>query len=202
MEQRSIEWFNARQGSVTGTRLQRAVGSPKVQETFSYELVSERMTEAQISTFDTEAMARGRDMEPFAIEAVEKESKLKFDTCGMMKSEFQEWFAISPDAVARNSKGIIVGGVETKAPDSKKHVEYLLKDEVPKEYFYQVLAPFVVSYDIDFWIFASYDDRNYNRPLFAKMVLRKDIEKQIEATRIKLKAFLDNVSEMHQGLIF
>ena len=119
-----------------------------------------------------------------------------------MKSTLQDWFAISPDAVSRNDKAKIIGGLETKSPDSKKHVEYLLKDEIPKEYFFQVIAPFVVSDDIEFWYFASYDDRNYSRPLFLKKVLRQDVEKQIQEARIKLKAFLDNVSEMHQGLIF
>ena len=76
LEQGSLEWHNERAGRVTGTSLQSAIGAKysaakktwtigdkKVQETLSYSLISERMTEVQIVELNTAAVERGRELE-------------------------------------------------------------------------------------------------------------------------------------------
>ena len=58
-----------------------------------------------------------------------------------------------------------------------------------------------MSDDVKFWVFASFDDRNYERPLFIKTVTRDDFD-DIEACREKLQAFLAAVDQEHMNLTF
>lgn len=200
-EQGSIEWHEARSGDVTGTKLKSAIGTPKVQATLMYELVAERMTETEIIELNTPAIERGREMEPFAIKRAGEHRGIEYGSCGMLVSDEIKGFAMSPDGIYEVD-GEVIGGIETKCPSSKKHIEYLLNDAVPKDYFHQVLSPFVCGDSVQWWDFASYDDRNYERDLFIIRVERKDIEKEIEAARVKLKEFLYMVDSVHAGLIF
>ena len=201
IEQKSFEWLKARAGNVTGTSLSSALGTPAVQKTLMYSLIADRMTEVQMSDLSTPAIDRGNELEPFAIKATSAEIAIDFEETGLLLDDKYPRFSISPDGIFEDDKGVIVGGIETKCPNSKKHVEYLMKDEIPKEYLNQVKAPFIMSDDITFWVFASFDDRNYERPLFVKTVTRDDFD-DIDECRAKLLKFLDVVNEGHMDLTF
>ena len=201
IEQKSFEWLKARAGNVTGTSLSSALGTPAVQKTLMYSLIADRMTEVQMSDLSTPAIDRGNELEPFAIKATSAEIAIDFEETGLLLDDKYPRFSISPDGIFEDDKGVIVGGIETKCPNSKKHVEYLMKDEIPKEYLNQVKAPFIMSDDITFWVFASFDDRNYERPLFIKTVTRGDFD-DIDECRVKLLKFLDVVNEGHMDLTF
>jgi hypothetical protein len=200
MEQGSYEWHKARQGIVSGTSLKSALGTPAVQKTLMYRLVSERMTEPEIDDLQPKAMVRGRELEPHARKAVVDHTGIPFQEAGMLFASDIPDFGCSPDAVSMDGDRV-VGGLEIKCPDSKKHVEYLIKDELPSEYQYQVEAPFLLDDSVEWWIFASFDDRNYERPLFTKLIERSHF-KDLDAHREKLKAFLDSVHEHHMALTF
>ena len=201
VEQGSHDWHLLRQGIVTGTSLGAALGSPKVQATLMYELIAEMMTEPQINDLGSEAVKRGNEMEPIARRAVSDKTKIKFVETGMLFSDDIDGFGFSPDGIAINKKGVIEGGLEIKCPNSKKHIEYIVKDEIPSEYLAQVKAPFLLSDDICWWYFASFDDRNYERPLFLKLVKRSDFP-TIEEDREKLKDFINRTAMLHAELTF
>ena len=201
IEQKSFEWLKARAGNVTGTSLSSALGTPAVQKTLMYSLIADRMTEVQMNDLSSPAIDRGNELEPFAIKATSAEIAIDFEETGLLLDDKYPRFSISPDGIFEDDKGVIVGGIETKCPNSKKHVEYLMKDEIPKEYLNQVKAPFIMSDDITFWVFASFDDRNYERPLFVKTVTRGDFD-DIDECRVKLLKFLDVVNEGHMDLTF
>jgi len=214
VEQGSIEWHNQRFGSVTGTRIQSAAGAKwdarkkewklgdkKIQDTLMYEIISERMSQNEIIELNTPAVIRGNELEPFAIQAASGERDLNFTTCGMLASEKIENFKFSPDAIYQLDDKVI-GGLETKCPNGKKHIEYLLNDEVPREHFWQVIGPMILSADVQWWDFASYDDRNYDRPLFMIRTQRDDVIDLVEKARKEIESFLSRVNEIHEGLIF
>ena len=214
LEQGSIEWHHERAGRVTGTSLQSALGAKyskpkalwtlgdaKVQTTLIYELISERMTEVQIVELNTAAVERGRELEPFAIKAASKARGEDYIECGMLISEMHPEFGFSPDAVVKKDE-VIIGGLETKCPSSKKHIEYFINNVIPSEYYWQVLSPFVCSDDVEWWDFASYDDRNYECPLFITRIYRKDIQEHILQARIVLGEFLEKVRQDHENLVF
>ena len=215
LEQGSLEWHIERAGRVTGTSLQSAIGAKyskakgkwtlgdkKVQETLRYQLIAERMTEVQIVELNTAAVERGRELEPFAIAAVSKLKNIDFKECGMLISEYSQEVGFSPDAVFKDSKGVIVGGLETKCPSSKKHIEYMINGVIPSEYYWQVLSPFICSDDVLWWDFASYDDRNYECPLFCIRVSKFDVEEHVKQAREILTEYLKEVNSIHENLVF
>ena len=200
MEQKSLEWLKARHGNVTGTSLGNALGTRVNQKTLMYSLIADRMTEVQMNELSTPAVDRGNELEPFAIRATSHEMALDFEETGLLLNDKYPRFSISPDGIFEED-GVITGGIETKCPNSKKHVQYLIRNEIPKEYLHQVKAPFIMSDDVTFWVFASFDDRNYERPLFVKTVTRDDFD-DIDECREKLLKFLDEVNEGHMDLTF
>lgn len=200
VEQGSFEWHKLRQGKVTGTTLKSALGTPRVQETLMYRLISERMTEPQIDDINVKSIQRGKEIEPVARRAVIEETGLNFVETGLLVSEWATDFALSPDAIYEEG-GKVVGGLEIKCPDSKKHVEYLINGGLPKEYAEQVMAPFILDDTIQWWYFASFDDRNYEAPLFLLKVTRADFD-NLEADREKLVEFLVMVHMKHMEITF
>lgn len=200
VEQGSYEWHCARQGIVTGTTLSSALGTPKVQATLRYKLISERMTEPQIDDINTPAISRGREIEPLARKAIAAKLCIDIAETGMLVSDDIPGFGLSPDGVILSGSDV-VGGVEIKCPDSKKHIEYVINGELPKEYADQVKAPFLLSDQIQFWYFGSFDDRNYERPLFLIKITR-DHFTTIEDDRKKLKEFIQSISDAHSALTF
>lgn len=199
-EQGSYEWHLLRQGKVTGTSLKSALGSPKVQDTLMYKLIAERMTEAKIDELNSEAVQHGKDYERMAIKAVSNATNKEFEDVGMLIDSSFEHYGVSPDGCYFKD-GVLVGGVEVKCPNSKKHIEYLIVDEIPKEYFPQVKAPFLLCPTLEFWTFASFDDRNYERPLFQKTFTRQEYT-ELNSDRAELETFLNRVHQQHMDLTF
>lgn len=218
VEQGSLDWHIERAGRVGGTSLESAIGArfdakkskwvidktasaKKKQKTLCFELIAERMTEVQITELNNAAVERGRELEPLAILAASKKTGEDYQDCGMMISEITQELGVSPDSVVYDGE-VIVGGLETKCPSSKKHVEYIINNEVPKEYFWQVLAPFLCSDDIKWWDFASYDDRNYELPLFTIRTGRDEHVELINEAKDALVEFLTMVRETHESMVF
>jgi len=199
--QGSLEWHKKRQGVLTGSKLKGLYGIGTARQTLLKTLVSQRMTEVDLDNYCGKKMEWGNTWEPKAVEMASEYRGVNFETCGMMVSEEVGNFALSPDGVYyENSQ--VVGGVECKAPDPHTHVGYLLADEVPKEYKWQVYGNFMMSDKIKWWDFVSIDPRNYSRPLFIIRTHRKDIDKEIKEAKSKLVAFLKDVDSAHLGLIF
>ena len=199
-EQGSHEWHCLRHGRVTGTTLKSALGSKKVQETLMMRVISERMTEPMIDDINAPQVVRGKEMEPQARLAVIKHTGLEFAETGFLVSDEFDGFGFSPDGIYEQD-GKIIGGIELKCPGSKNHVEYIFGNCVPADYEYQVKAPFIMSDDVQWWYFASYDDRNYQIPLFVTKVSRAEL-KDIDADREKLKQFLADVKTRHAEIVF
>jgi putative phage-type endonuclease len=200
IEQGSYEWHCLRQGKVTGTTLKSALGTRKVQDTLMYKLIAERMTEPQIADINSAAVTRGTELEPMARKAVIAQTGIDFVETGMLISDDLPEFGFSPDGVFFEN-GKIVGGLEIKCPDSKKHIEYVIDNGLPKEYEAQVLAPFLMCDSVQWWIFASFDDRNYERPLFTKRIERGYF-KNLQEQRQQLSDFLARVESSHAELTF
>ena len=197
--QGSLEWHNLRSGRVTGTSLKSAFGSPKVQRTLMLSLVADRMCQNIHEDISSKAMDHGNETEGMARQTASQTLGIEFKQVGFLTSTEIDNFGISPDAVVRDDD-TIVGGLEIKCPNSNKHIEYLLDNKVPNDYWHQVLAPFVLSDDVLWWYFMSYDYRNYSRPEFYIKVDRADIEDEIADTRKKLIDFLKRTNELHLEL--
>lgn len=198
--QGTLQWHKLKQGIVSGTSLSSAIGTAVKQKTLLNKLVAERMTEVVIDDLKSPSVVRGVEMEPKARAEASRIIGIDFQEVGMLFHDDIENFGISPDGVSKTD-GKIVGGIEIKCPDSKKHVEYIIQDAIPKEYWHQVYSPFLISEDINFWYFVSYDDRNYERPIFIKKLERSELN-NIDQDLKKLKSFLNDVDIAHTNLSF
>ena len=113
----------------------------------------------------------------------------------MLASESMKDFKYSPDAIHLSEEGILFGGYETKSKMGKKHIEYILKDEVPPEHLMQCLAPMIMYDSVRWWLFGHYDDRNKINSLFTKGIRRSDYEEFINVARVELANFFAEVDK-------
>lgn len=154
MEQRSDEWFAARLGFATASRMTDALAGPETAARRGYliQLVTERLTGQQQDSFTSAAMQRGIDLEPTARMAYESKNGF-VDKTDFHKHPQIEWFGASPDGLVGED-----GLVEIKCPNSTTHVDYLLSGKPPTKYVKQMLAQLACTGRK--WVdFVSFDDR-------------------------------------------
>lgn len=154
MDQRSDEWFAARLGFATASRMNDALAGPETAARRNYliQLVTERLTGQQQESFSSAAMQRGTDLEPVARMAYESKNGF-VDKTGFHKHPQIEWFGASPDALVGDE-----GLVEIKVPNSTTHVDYILSGKVPTKYQRQMLAQLACT-NRKWCDFVSFDDR-------------------------------------------
>ncbi len=169
--------------------------SKSKQETLLLELVSEHQSELEIDDYCSETMERGNDLEPVSTTKASERHKVNFEVCGMLQHDTIDEFKFSPDAICRDKNGVIVGGYETKSKAGKKHIEYQIANEVPKEHLLQCLCPMVMDDCVKWWIFGHYDDRNHVNDLFTVGIKRGDYEEFIQIAREVLSEFFKEVNE-------
>jgi putative phage-type endonuclease len=154
MEQRSDEWFSARLGFATASRMNDALAGSETAARRGYliQLVTERLTEQQQESYNTPAMQRGTDLEPVARMAYESKNGF-VDKTGFHKHPSIEWFGASPDGLVGDD-----GLVEIKCPNSTTHVDYILEGKVPTKYKRQMMAQLACT-GRKWCDFVSFDNR-------------------------------------------
>lgn len=200
MPQGTPEWHEIRSGKITGTSLAAIMGSATVRNTLKLKILADRMAQVVREDFANAAMEHGTNTEEKARLTACKALDLNFETVGFIESDDIANFGMSPDGVVKDGD-TVNGGIEIKCPNSTKHIATLLANEIPKEHKYQVYCPFVLSDDVEFWYFMSYDDRVYSRPEFYVRVDRADILDEIDACRKAVVNFIKDVDKTHEKLI-
>ena len=112
MEQRSEEWFKARVGVVTGSRVGAILGVNPYQsaDDVMRDMVREYFGAEKEFTGNA-ATNHGERMEPVALAFYEKKTGNKVDQTGIVKHEKYDWLGASPDGLIG-----IDGGLEIKCP--------------------------------------------------------------------------------------
>jgi putative phage-type endonuclease len=136
--QRSPEWFTARLGKVTASKVADVMAKTKTgyaasRETYATQLVLERITKTKAEGFTSQAMQWGIDQEPFALAAYQIYCGWDTQTVGFVPHPTIEMAGASPDALVDDD-----GLVEIKCPESKGMIETLLSQKVPSKYFAQI----------------------------------------------------------------
>jgi len=134
MEQRSTEWFNARLGKVTASRVADVIAKTKTgystsRENYMAQLVCERMTGTQGESYNNAAMQWGTDQEPLARAAYEAVSDVLVDEVGFIIHPTIIAAGASPDGLVGDD-----GLIEIKCPNTATHIDTLLSDKVPSKY--------------------------------------------------------------------
>jgi putative phage-type endonuclease len=134
MEQRSEEWFAARCGKVTASRVADIIAKTKTgysasRENYLAQLVCERMTGKPAESYSNSAMQWGTDQEPFARAAYEAVKDVLVQEVGFVVHPTIEGAGASPDGLVGE-----FGLVELKAPNTATHIQTLLDQKVPEKH--------------------------------------------------------------------
>jgi putative phage-type endonuclease len=194
MDQRSVEWHQARLGHATGSRASDILAGKDTQARKGYitQLVTERLT-GQSQDFYTNAdMQRGIDVEPVARAAYQASNEL-VDEVGFIKHPTILWFGASPDGLVGSD-----GLVEIKCPRSTTHLEYIQAKKPPQKYIPQMLAQ--LSCTGRKWVdFVSFDNR-FPEHLQLFVVRFEPSAEELEKFESKVKEFLSEVNNLMEQL--
>jgi len=188
MEQRSPEWFAARLGKVTASRVSDLMAKTKTgystsRTNYMAELICERLTGQQAERYTNAAMQWGIDTEPQARASYEITVGNTVEECGLFDHAKIVNFAASPDGLIG-----IEGLVEIKCPNTATHIETLLGASLDGKYITQMQVQMACT-GRKWCDFVSFDPRiKVSMQLFVKRVYRDDA--LIASIETEVKAFL------------
>ena len=138
VEQRSEEWFAARLGKVTASRVADVIAKTKTgysasRDNYMAQLICERLTGQQGESFTNAAMQHGTETEPLARSAYENRRSLLVKEVGFINHPRIEMSGASPDGLVADD-----GLVEIKCPNTATHIDTLLSQKVPTKYITQM----------------------------------------------------------------
>jgi putative phage-type endonuclease len=212
MEQRSPEWFAARAGKVTASRIADMMARTKTgwgagRVNYLAELVAERLTGVSQSGYVNGAMQRGVEMEPEAITAYEFDSDNTVTPIGFVEHPTIPMAGASPDGHIADD-----GSVEVKCPNTSTHIDTLLGGSVPGKYILQIQWQLACSGRA--WCdFVSYDSRMPEElKLFVRRVDRDEAKiaeletavieflSEVDAKVAQLNALMQGVTPLTSAL--
>ena len=134
IEQGTPEWFAARLGKATGSRIADIIAKTKTgystsRANYEAQLVCERLTNKVAESFSNAAMQWGTETEPLARAAYEVRTGEMVDQVGFVDHPSIDNSGASPDGLVG-----LFGLIEIKCPNTATHIETLLSQEVPSKY--------------------------------------------------------------------
>lgn len=191
VEQRSPEWEQLRKTRITGTMVKNIMGTPRARKEAFYEAIANRLTIGVEEDYEN-AMDRGTRLEPDAIATFELETGKSVERVGFCESNDNEAIAMSPDGYVKDTN--YTEAVEAKCMGGKNHVKLWLENEVPDEYYWQVVQYFVVNDELQTLYFIGYNPDIPAHPLHVIEVKRDVVLSSIEKSRIEQETFLEEVN--------
>jgi len=202
MDQQSEEWFAARLGKVTASRVADVIARTKSgpsasRANYMAELVAERLTGARGETFTNAAMQWGTDNEAEARMAYEFRTDATVEQVGFILHPTIDMAGASPDGLVLTD-----GLVEIKCPNTATHIETLLTGSIPGKYVTQIEWQMACT-GRSWCDFASFDPRlPEEMRLFVKRFARDDariaeMEEQVREFLFELDTTVRRLSERY-----
>lgn len=199
--QGSPEWFAARVGKVTASRMADLCARTKSgwgasRANYLSALVCERLTGAKEETYVNAAMQWGTDKEPEARAAYEFLTSNPVDLVGFIDHPKIPMSGASPDGHIRED-----GSLEIKCPNTATHIEFLLEQEIPLKYMLQMQWQLACS-GRQWADFVSYDPRMpEGLRLFIKRVPRDSVliptlEKDVRDFLAELDSMVSQLTQL------
>lgn len=203
MEQRSPEWFAARLGKVTASRVADLMARTKTgygasRANYMAELICERLTGQPTESYINGAMQWGIDTEEQAKAAYTFMHDAPIVDCAFYEHEGIADFGASPDGLVGDE-----GLIEVKCPLSATHIEFLLSQTIPGKYITQMQTQMActsrrfcdfVSFDprlpesMQMWIFRVYRDE----------AMITELEKEVTVFLAELSAKIEKLNAMYR----
>lgn len=194
--QLSPEWHHVRKGKISGTVLKSIMGTPKAKQDALYELVAESLIVGEESEEYESAMDRGVRLESQAISIFELESGLSVESIGFIEHDENSRIGYSPDGIISDTED-----VEVKCPLGKNYVKMWLTNQVPDEYYWQMVQAFVVNPKLQKRYFIGYHPNITVHPIHIIEVLRETLTDDIEKATVDQKAFLKELDTILKTII-
>lgn len=219
--QDSAEWFTARIGKVTASRMGDAMNRLTRKSkngvagdwggrhnTYVHELAWGLITRVPADHYVTKAMDLGRQFEKVArAEYSYRNGDVDVELSGFALHPTLDFLGSSPDGLIGGD-----GGLEIKVPTFDVHVSYLEADEIPEDYQWQMYAN-MLCWDRDWWDFSSYcpqDDafgpqavalptqfRMFQKRLFADKDKFAELEDVAATTMEQALALVATINQQH-----
>lgn len=197
MEQRTEEWFSARLGKVTASRVADVLAKIKSGESasrknYKMELVVQRLTGKPQESFTNAAMEWGTEQEPFARMTYEAHTGTFVKEEGFVDHPTIEGFGCSPDGLVGD------GLIEIKCPNTANHIETVLENKAPSKYIPQMQCQMACT-GAKWCDFVSFDPRvPEDLQLFVVRVERD--QEYIDSMEVEVKQFLSEVLDLFNQL--
>ena len=193
IEQGTDEWFAARIGKVTASRVADIIAKTKTgysssRDNYMAQLICERLTNQKADGFTNAAMQWGTETEPLARISYEVAQNVLVDEVGFVPHPKILMAGASPDGLVGDN-----GLLEIKCPNTATHIDTLLSETVPGKYNTQMQFQMACT-DRKWCDFVSFDNRLPTElQLFVKRVPRDNVFiRLIEGEIVQFIAELDD----------
>lgn len=155
-----------------------------------YELIAERLA---IPPDDENCMDRGLRLEEEAAEKFTAETGKKLNTnLVIWTREDNDSIGLSPDGFTEDLKE----AAEIKCLGSARHLEAILTEKIPADYWEQVLQYFIVNDKLEVLHFIFYDPRIVAKDYFRIEVNKKDVQEIVNEYLELEKQTLSEIDEI------
>jgi len=200
MQQRTDEWFAARLGKVTASRIADIMAKTKTgyaasRKNYLFELLCERLSGQREEKFISASMQRGIDLEPKARAVYEIETGEWVEEVGFIPHPTIAMSGASPDGLIRDD-----GLIEIKCPNTAAHIEFLQTQKPKQEYIYQMQWQMACT-GRKWCDFVSYDDRLPENLVYCSVHIPRDddfiqsLEQEVEKFLAELEQKITHIQE-------
>jgi putative phage-type endonuclease len=205
MEQRTDEWFAARLGKVTASRIAdvmaKTKSGPSASRTnYMAELIVERLTGKAGDSYQNASMIWGTNTEPLARAAYEAHRGVLVEETGFVPHPYIAMAGASPDGLVGTD-----GLVEIKCPNTATHIDTMMTEKVPMKYILQMQWQMLCT-GREWCDFVSYDPR---MPEEMQLFVQRhpfsndtalDMIREVEAFLSELDEMVSNLKEKYSGV--
>ena len=193
MKQQTAEWFEARLGKVTASRVIDIIPNPKTgkyyatREKYMFELLAERISGVVQPVFLSKPMIHGTETEPIARAVYEGMTGNAVQEVGFIDHPTIKNFGASPDGLVGDD-----GCVEFKCPETTTHLKLMAREEIAPKYSYQMQTQMMCA-NREWCDFFNFDNRvPVEFQTFRRRVTRYAVAcKLIESEVVKFLGELD-----------
>lgn len=200
--QGSPEWFGARLGKVTASRVADVIattrsGPSASRATYAGQLIAERLSGEASVGFTNAAMDHGTVTEPQARAAYSFEADADVKEVGFVRHPTIDMAGASPDGLVGDD-----GLLEIKCPNTGTHIATLLSKAIPAKYETQMLWQMACT-GRQWCDFASFDPRlPPSMRLFVKRLERDDariaeLEQAVRVFLDEIQTTIDQLNELY-----
>tara|TARA_R110000822_G_scaffold19866_1_gene64439 strand:- start:328 stop:951 length:624 start_codon:yes stop_codon:yes gene_type:complete len=191
MEQYSDEWWKARLGKATASKIADIMTKTKSgysagRKNYEAQLIAERLTGISPPSFTNDAMRHGTETEPQAREAYEFANDVVVVEVGFIDHPTILMSGASPDGVVGE------GLLEIKCPNTSTHLDILIGGKVPKKYITQMMWQ-MACMEKEWCDFVSFDPRlpEAMQMFVARVHYDKDVVADMENEVVKFLGEVD-----------